>query len=291
MNKTPKTPSLCEQPVVFDTPAAETIVVRKDLEFVGADETMRLRDVYSRPALSAMPRPAVIMVAGYPDPGFQRVVGCLFKEMRHITSWGSLLAACGLTAISYSNREPIADLQALLNALASNAGVWNVDVERVAVWTTSGNVPTALTSLTKKVPFPIRCATLLYGYMIDAPASTAVEDAAKTFHFADPGMTFDDLRWDVPMFVARAGRDECPQLNETIDRFVAEALRRSLPLTLINHSQASHAFDLFDNSELSRHVVRQAIAFLQLQLDTSSRSGPTSSENRPKLPLPASRPC
>ena len=53
--------------------------------------------------------------------------------------------------------------------------------------------------------------------------------------------------WD--NVIARAGEDQMPRLNESIDRFVAEGLKRGLPLTLVNHPHAPHAFDLMDDSE------------------------------------------
>ena len=67
----------------------------------------------------------------------------------------------------------------------------------------------------------------------------------------------------------RAGRDEFPHLNETIDRFVIKALARNLPVTLVNHAEAPHAFDLLQDSETSREVIRQILAFLRFHLGVS----------------------
>jgi hypothetical protein len=36
---------------------------------------------------------------------------------------------------------------------------------------------------------------------------------------------------------------------------------RSLPLTLINHATAPHAFDLMDESETTRDVIRRILGF------------------------------
>jgi hypothetical protein len=55
-------------------------------------------------------------------------------------------------------------------------------------------------------------------------------------------------------------------LNETLDRFVAAALTGNLPMTLVNHPSGPHAFDLFHDSDESREIVRQTLAFLQFQL-------------------------
>ena len=67
------------------------------------------------------------------------------------------------------------------------------------------------------------------------------------------------MRWDIPLFLARAGGDQCPGLNDAMDRFVMEGLKRGMPLTLINHPTGPHAFDLMDDSDTTRHIVAQAI--------------------------------
>jgi hypothetical protein len=60
-----------------------------------------------------------------------------------------------------------------------------------------------------------------------------------------------------------------PRLNETLDRFVVKALERDLPVTLVNHASAPHAFDLFQDGETSREIVRQILAFLRFHLAAS----------------------
>jgi hypothetical protein len=64
----------------------------------------------------------------------------------------------------------------------------------------------------------------------------------------------------------RAGRDQVPGLNATLDRFVAAALTRNLPVTLVNYPSGPHAFDIDDDCEASRQVIRQVLAFLKLHL-------------------------
>jgi hypothetical protein len=57
-----------------------------------------------------------------------------------------------------------------------------------------------------------------------------------------------------------------PHLNETIDDFVAGALARNLPVTLVNHASAPHAFDLLDDSGASRETIRSLLGFLRIHL-------------------------
>jgi hypothetical protein len=47
---------------------------------------------------------------------------------------------------------------------------------------------------------------------------------------------------------------------------IAQGLASNLPMTVVNHANGPHAFDLFDDSETSREVVRQMLAFLRFNL-------------------------
>lgn len=100
--------------------------------------------------------------------------------------------------------------------------------------------------------------------------SIGVAEAAKQFGFVNPcaGKSVDDLLQDVPLFIVRAGQDQFPHLNEMIDRFVARALARNLPVTVVNHAAAPHAFDLMHDSETSREIIRQMLAFMRFHLST-----------------------
>jgi len=81
------------------------------------------------------------------------------------------------------------------------------------VWACSGNVPTALSVLMQDAPDHLKCAVLCYGYMFDSDGSTAVADAARRWGFVNPcaGKSADDLRRDIPLFIARAGQDQVPR--------------------------------------------------------------------------------
>jgi hypothetical protein len=104
--------------------------------------------------------------------------------------------------------------------------------------------------------------------MLDVDGFTGVADAARQFGFVNPcaGRSVADLPRDVPLFIARAGLDQMPGLNQALDHFVLEALTCNLPLTVVNHSAAPHAFDLFHDSEISREIIRRILRFMQCHL-------------------------
>jgi acetyl esterase/lipase len=191
--------------------------------------------------------------------GYEAFTGCKFKDTELCISWGRLMAASGLIAITYTNREPAADLQELLRHVRQNAASLGVDENRIGVWASSGNVPLALSVLMQDGRDFVTGAVLCYAFTLDLEGSTAVAEAAGTWKFVNPvaGKSVADLPDDLPLFVARAGQDEFPHLNETLDRFLAHALACNLPITFVNHPAAPHAFDLVDDTETSREIVRQ----------------------------------
>jgi acetyl esterase/lipase len=132
----------------------------------------------------------------------------------------------------------------------------------------SGHVPNAL-SLLMRARQSVACAVLCYGYMLDLEGSTSVADAAAMFRFVNPcaGRSVADLPVDTPLFIARAGHDETPRLNEALDRFVTAALAHNLPITLANHAAGPHAFDIIQDSAASRQIITQILAFLRNNLD------------------------
>jgi hypothetical protein len=260
---------IAKKRVVYTIPGMDGVTVRRDAEYRLRDAGALTMDLYY-PADSAGkdPRPAVVVVAGYPDVGYQRVLGCKFKELGSSVSWGRLMAASGMVAITYTNRDPVADTHALLGYVRSNAASFGIDETRIGVWASSGSVPLALSVLMGEGRNYLKCAVLCYGYMLDLEGFTGVAEAATKWGFVNPcaGKAVDDLPQETPLFVVRAGRDQTPDLNGTMDRFLAKALISNLPMTFVNHRDAPHAFDLLHDSETSREIVRQVLAFMRCHL-------------------------
>jgi hypothetical protein len=254
--------------VVYRLPGMAEVETRKDVPYGPARDGSLTMDLYypagRRVAPNPSTLPAVILVAGYPDRGFQAMLGCRFKEMGSSVSWARLIAASGMAAITYANHEPAADLGAVLDHVRRHAGELGVDPTRLALWASSGNVPLALAALMETAN-SFTCATLCYGLTMDLDGSTFVADSAKSYRFVNPaaGRSVEDLPADVPLLLARAGQDQFAGLNGAMDRFIAHALRRNLPISVVNHPTGPHAFDLFDDSEASREIVRSVLRFLQ----------------------------
>jgi hypothetical protein len=257
------------KPAVYQIPGMDRVSVCRDVIYQTSESGVRTMDIYHPPDLGAeFMLPAVIFVVGYSDVAAEAKVGCKFKEMESLISWSRLVAASGLIGITYTNRQPTQDLHTLLQHLRLHARSLGVDAGRIALWASSGNSPLALSMLMAEGREFVKCAAFLYPFFLDFDEGTVVSAASQTYKFVNPcaGKSVDDLPLDVALLIARAGREEFPHLNETIDGFAVRALKRNLPLTLVNQASGPHAFDLFHDSDASRSAVRQILEFLRCHL-------------------------
>ena len=256
---------IAKKRVVYQLPGMEVLRVRRDLAYRSTSGAELLLDVYYPSASPSQHAPTVLLPMAYPDPTARvRVYGPL-------TSWAQLIAASGMAAVIYGSEAPSEDVHAVLRYLRGDAAL-GLDVNRFGLFAASGNVTVGLSALMRDRR--LRCAALLYGYTMDMDGSTAVGDMGVQAGFVNAcaGRSTDDLPDDVPMLFVRAGRDHFPGLNEALDRVVARALARNLPLSLINHATGGHGFDLEENTAISRGIVQQVLAFLQLHLNASSET-------------------
>ncbi len=273
-NEITRRPVVLKVPGMEDVEVQEDIVYTEDTEHEEGTEGTLVFDLYMPPRSEDDARPpVVVLICGYPDPGYERLLGCRQKEVASYVSWARLLAVGGLAVVAYANNDPVEDLSRLWEFLRGNAGDLGVDASRVAIWACSGSVPLALSWLTGPSGDEVICAALCYGYMFDRDGETAVADTAAAYGFASPGGAVKDLSPGTPLMVVRAGQDEMPGLNASVDGFIEDAMANDLPLALINHPAAPHAFDIHDDSDRTRTVIHQVLEFLGLHLGVDRVAG------------------
>lgn len=269
MSEKSDTNEMARKMVTHQIPGMDAVVIHRDVVYAMRDDVPLTMDIYMPPgSKNDVQIPAVIIVTGYPDPGFAAFVGCPFKNMGSSVSWGRLIAASGLAAITYTNREPVSDLEALLNYVSHSAATLGIDACRMALWASSGNVPLLLWQLMTMPGDRFKCAVMCYGYTLDIDEATGVIEAAAVYRFANPnaGKSIDDLPQNVALLMIRAGRDEMPHLNDSLDRFACTALARNLPITIVNLPSALHAFDLLQKHAETDEAIDGILRFLQMNL-------------------------
>src|SRR4029453_9010807 len=122
---------LAKMTVVYSIPGVEAVTVRRDVPYRETASASLGFDVDSPPGAAPDDRrPAVLIVYGYSDAGVPNPFGRSFKEMGMTVSWARLIAASGMVAILYSNREPVEDATAVLRYVREHASRLGIERRR-----------------------------------------------------------------------------------------------------------------------------------------------------------------
>jgi acetyl esterase/lipase len=261
-------------PIVHRVPGMEDAAVRRDLPYASPGGTALTMDVYRPSGVAEDKRlPAVLMIHGGPGPKLGA------KNMAIFTSYGGLLAASGLVAVTFDHRflgadrllEAAADVEGALHYVRGHAGTLGLDEQRLAVWAFSGGGP-FLSLVLRGSPSYVRAVVAYYAALDireKAPGSTAeLSDEARR-DFSPVHHLQVEAGRVAPILVARAGLDN-PFLNAAIDRFVQQALATNAPIDVMNHAAGRHGFDILDDDARSREIIARTVEFLRARLLASS---------------------
>src|SRR6185369_11550240 len=142
MSQDPPYRHLSEVPMIYPLPADDQIVVRAGVEYTRTEAGPLTLDNYLPARLPpSVAVPAIVLVAGYSDVGYETVTGCRFKDMAMCTTWARLVASFGMAAVTYGNERPAEDLDAVLRYVRAHAADLGIDADRLALWGMSGNGP------------------------------------------------------------------------------------------------------------------------------------------------------
>jgi acetyl esterase/lipase len=155
-----------------------------------------------------------------------------------------------------TRRSDVNDLVAYLRA---NAATLGIDPDRITLWAFSGG-GLLLSNALREAPPYIRCLIAYYPVLDIAPSMAGGEEAAKEF---SPLHQLKQKGQSVPpLFVARAGLDN-PAINAALDRFAQEAMTRNVTIDIVNHAEGHHGFDVLDDNERTREIIRWTIEFIK----------------------------
>jgi dienelactone hydrolase len=225
-----------EQSVVWVAPGLDQVSVRKDVPYKTEGGKTLVLDVYSPAGLRAGElRPAVVFVNGVGDAENRSL-----KDWGIYRSWARTVAASGWIGVTFASRggaQVDADIADAFAFLARDGATLGIDPKRLAAWACSANVTPGLKFLMEKAGPSVVGAVVYYGS-------------------SDPSR----IRTDLPVYFARAGLDS-PRLNAAIDALWARAVAAGAPWQMVNAPNSHHAFDALDETEESRRIVRETLAF------------------------------
>jgi hypothetical protein len=251
----PRTPrpehEVTAQEVVYQLPGMDRVTVRANVPYKKVDgRELRLDLYYPIDFREGSLRPAVVFVngvGGRPDASL--------KDWGIYRSWGRLVAASGWIGVTFESRgggpsiDASPDIADLLRFVRSDGVRLGIQADRVATWMCSANVTSGLKVVMGDAERPpLRAAVVYYGT-------------------SDP----PSLRADLPVFLVKAGRDN-PRLNAGIDALAARAAAANAPWTVVYAPDSHHAFDALDETDESRRIVRETLAFFRDHL--SPEPGP-----------------
>jgi dienelactone hydrolase len=262
--------------VVLELPGMDKVLVRRDLVYKSNPE-LRFDLYVPEGTASRDTIPLVVLVHGDGPPELLANA----KDLGAFESIGRLIAVSGLGAVAFTHRstelqtklpEAAQDVDDLVAHVRDHHNELHVDPDRLGLWVFSMGPPVGLRTVLRMHPPHIRCIVVYYGVMSLLPLRNEIppDVGDETLREYSPlELLMEDSETMVPpVLIARAGLEERPWLNPTIDRFVAEALRRNLDIDVLNHPRGHHAFDVLDDDDRSRDILVRSLQFVGRHLSS-----------------------
>ena len=264
----------------YELPGMRDAVVRRGLAYRELPGARPLTmDVYRPPSAGAQRLPALVFVHGGLVAGQS---GPLPTEWPSYRSWGRLAAAAGLVGVVFNHRMTTddnvsmasSDVSTAIEYVRAQSTTLGVDPNRLCIAVYSAGGPLASVVMRERVPY-VRCLVLFYPYL-----DLEHMRGASRFRPAHPRAHVDSLvpRYSPahllavapadlpPIFVAMAGQDQIPNLNDSIDRFMRAAMVNRVDIDFALHRRGEHGFDQRNHDARTREILERVIAFVQLHV-------------------------
>jgi acetyl esterase/lipase len=270
---------MLQKQVLYRLPQMEQVTLQKDVHYKTVGDVTLQIDIYTPPAASgASPLPAVIFIGG----DAPEHITLRLKDSGQYISWGRLVAASGMIAITTNHRsihrppndwyarlpEVAGDISDLLHWTQEHGTEYGIDTQRLGIWTCSGGPPFAFYAALRERPAYLRCLVSYYG-MMDLRHLLTNKDTPETVAMITEYSPITHLREHPeaipPILISRAGPDN-PKLNTGLDAFVQTAIAQNIPIDFINHPQGRHAFDVLDDTPRTQEIIRCTLEFLKSHL-------------------------
>jgi acetyl esterase/lipase len=261
---------------VLKLPGMDRVKVRKDVVYKKVGDAALLADVYTPGDAAPSARlPVVILVHGGPIPA-----GSGIKNAGVFQSLAELVAVSGMAAVTFNHRfhgapmlvEAAGDVRDLIRHVRENAAGYGIDGDRTGLWAFSGGGP-FLSSALREGPEHVKALVAYYAALdlqqrppgVTPGGPNDLDDETRkayspAYHVATSSRPI------APILIARAGLEQFPGINASIDRFVQKALERNVSLELLNHEAGRHGFDILDDDDRSREILSRTLDFLKLRL-------------------------
>lgn len=235
--------------VVYTVPGMEDVEAQTDIDYLNPPTNTHLLDLYLPD--TEEPAPLVVLIHGSASARER------LKDQTPYTSWGRLVAASGFAAVTFNWDYPKAeDITALFEYMRENSEALNIDTSKICIAVFSGGVDTALSMVQAGELEDIACLVAYYGDYRQATAGLEEVDAE----------TFPDT------LILHGARDEGIPL-ERVEAYVESATALDLPVSLMIHPEGVHAFDLRNDDETTRELMKASLDFIAEHLLPTESEG------------------
>ena len=251
-----------KRPIVYTIPGMKDVDIRRDLE-CGAD--LHFDAYLPQGAMNGSPLPGVVFIHGGPVPLERGSV----KDSGQYRSWGALVAAAGFAGFTINHHYHAPDqlvqsaenVLTAVNHIRERASDFNLDPERLCLWTCSGGGPHICFALRER-PSYIRCLVAYYCVLDLRPVDWLVEAVGQEVAERFSAVTYLDQPLPFPIFLGRAGQDH-PEIMQIMDDFAMQGLKVNTNLELMNHPQGEHGFDIMNDDDRSHQIIARTLTFMQ----------------------------
>jgi acetyl esterase/lipase len=256
----PSFEEVIRMPVVYTVPSMADVQIREGLVYKTVADTPLHFDLYA-PAAGLGALPAVILIHGGPGPALGA------RRWQVFRSYGRVLAATGMIGIAFDHRllgldrypDSAADVADLVRHVRDQSRPLGIDPTRLALWAFSGGGPLLAAPLRERPSY----LKLIVAYYTVMHRFGNDQDAT----FSTIAALGPDASNAPPILVARAGLDMFPEINPSIDRFVAAANSAGATVDLLTHPTGRHSFDILDPGDRSSQIIERTLAALRHSLE------------------------
>jgi acetyl esterase/lipase len=262
-------------PLVLKKPGTEQVQVTTDLRYSTANDPNLLMDVYVAPGRktgqnAGQLRPIVLFVHGGAGSESRPKDWGIYK------GWGRLAAVSGFVGVTFTHRlgfpnpyleNSAADVGAAIDFIRKNAARFGADPDRICLAAYSAGGPLLTLGYDEKRPY-VRCLVAVYAFL-DVQQSNLHrehEPLERVKQFSVIEHLGGKRAREIPTFIARAGLDAIPTMNDSIDRFIARAIRENANVTVMNHPAGVHGFDNQNDDDRSREIMEALLTFMRRHL-------------------------
>ena len=277
--------------IALALPGVDRVVVREGLDYKtvptanGSTGPVALKlNVYSPPGLSPDARlPALIFVHG----GVIAGQGPMPRRWKGYDDWGRVAAASGMIGVTFDHRMTVqdnvwesgSDVLDLIAYVRAHAGELHIAPDRLCLQFFSAGGPASSVVLRDPQPY-LRCVVLYYPYLdlehmrvksIFRDAYPAAKVDSLLRYSPAEALTGENAQRLPPLFLARAGRDQIPGLNGSIERFMRRAIENNVTIDFAIHREGQHGFEFTNHDERSRQIIRESLAFVRQAVGLEGR--------------------